>query len=209
MLASSTARTAADLGPRKGTAENYAVDATYVISDAWQLTAWVSRNKNQLDQATCENASSAGVCANTATDPFWQVTLRNVGDSGGLGLRARPFSKLELGADLQHSVYSDEYRQLTTTPAATTPTFIPDIETRVTTIRLSAPVAVAWREASSSNVSTPLTRAPTGELSSWARAAASLPTEAAFSASRFRVCACLRFSAVSSECRCHSYPERR
>lgn len=137
-----TARTAADLGPRKGTAENYALDATYVISDAWQLTAWVSRNKNQLDQATCENASGAGVCANTVTDPFWQVTLRNVGDSGGLGLRARPFSKLELGADLQHSVYSDEYRQLTTTPAATTPTFIPDIETRVTTIRLSAKFAI-------------------------------------------------------------------
>ena len=31
-----TARTAANLGPRKGTAENYALDATYVFSEAWQ-----------------------------------------------------------------------------------------------------------------------------------------------------------------------------
>lgn len=137
-----TARTAQNLGPRKGTAENYALDATYVFSESWQLTAWASRNKNQLDQATCEAASSAGVCPNTITDPFWQVSLRNLGNSGGLGLRARPFSKLELGVDLQHSIYDDEYRQVATTPGATVATFIPDIETRITTIKLTAKYAL-------------------------------------------------------------------
>ena len=135
------ARTADNLGPRKGTAENYALDATYVFSEAWQLTAWASRNKIQLDQASCEDASSAGVCSNTVTDPFWQVSLRNLGNSGGLGLRAKPFAKLELGVDLQHSIYDDEYRQVATTPGATVATFIPDIETRITTLKLSAKVA--------------------------------------------------------------------
>jgi len=136
-----TSRTTDDLGPRKGTAENYALDATFVFSDAWQMTAWVSRNKNQIDQASCESSQTV-TCENIATNPFWQVTLRNLGNSGGLGLRAKPIAKLELGADLQHSVYDDEYRQQTTTPGATTPTFIPDIETRVTAIKLSAKYAL-------------------------------------------------------------------
>lgn len=137
-----TARTAADLGPRKGTAENYALDATYVFSDNWQLSAWASRNKNQLDQAACEAASSAGVCPNTVTDPFWQVSLRNLGNSGGFGLRTKPTVKLELGVDLQHSVYDDEYKQRATTPGATPSTFIPDIETRITLIKLIAKYAL-------------------------------------------------------------------
>ena len=136
-----TARTAQNLGPRNGTAENYALDATYVFSESWQLTAWASRNKNQLDQTTCEAASSVGVCPNTVADPFWQVTLRNLGNSGGLGLRAKPFAKLELGVDLQHSIYDDEYRQVATTTGAVAPA-IPDIETRITTLKLTAKYAL-------------------------------------------------------------------
>ncbi len=136
-----TARTAENLGPRKGTAENYALDMTFVFSEGWQLTAWASRNKNQIDQATCEAASSDGICPNTIADPFWQVSLRNLGISGGMGLRARLTARLELGADLQHSVYDDEYSQLATTVGAVAPT-IPDIETRVTAIRLSAKYAL-------------------------------------------------------------------
>ena len=136
-----TARTAADLGPRKGTAENYALDATYVFSESWQLTAWASRNKNQLDQATCES-TTAVTCANAPTDPFWHVSLRNLGNSGGVGLRTKPVAKLELGVDLQHSVYDDEYKQIATTPGATASTFIPDIETRITLIKLIAKYAL-------------------------------------------------------------------
>ena len=136
-----TARTAANLGPRKGTAENYALDATYVFSESWRLTGWVSRNKNQLDQSTCEAASSAGVCPNTVADPFWQVSLRNLGNSGGLELRTKPTAKLELGADLQHSVYDDQYSQRATTAGAVAPA-IPDIETRITTIKLTAKYAL-------------------------------------------------------------------
>jgi len=136
------ARTAADLGARKGTSENYSVDATYVITDDWQMSLWVSRNKIQLDQATCENASAlGGVCPNTVADPFWQVSLRNLGYAGGLGLRTKPISKLELTADLQHAVYDDEYNQLATTPGAVAPV-IPDVQTRVTTARLAATYAI-------------------------------------------------------------------
>jgi hypothetical protein len=102
----------------------------------------VSRNKNQIDQATCVGASPAGVCLNTVANPFWQVSLRNLGNSGGLGLRAKPTGKLELGVDLQHSVYDDEYSQLVTTAGAAAAPPIPDIETRVTTIRLTAKYAL-------------------------------------------------------------------
>ena len=136
-----SARSADNLGPRKGTAENYALDATYVFSESWQLTGWVSRNKNQLDQSTCEAASSAGVCPNTVADPFWQVSLRNLGNAGGLGLRAQPATKLELGVELQHSVYDDEYSQRATTAGAVAP-LIPDIETRITIIKLTAQYAL-------------------------------------------------------------------
>lgn len=137
-----SARTAENLGPREGTAENYAVDATLVFSDAWQLTAWASRNKNRIDQAACEAASAlGGVCPNTVADPFWEVSLRNLGSSGGLGLRAKPVGKLQLGVDLQYSVLNDEYSQVATTPGAVAP-MIPDIETRITAIRLFAKYAL-------------------------------------------------------------------
>ena len=137
-----TARTAADLGARKGTTENYALDADYVISEVWQATAWIARNKNQLDQASCENASSAGVCPNTTADPLWQVSLRNLGTAGGLGVRAQPTTKLEFSVDLQHSIYDDIYTQLILSPASATAPTIPDIETRITTLRLTTKYAL-------------------------------------------------------------------
>lgn len=133
-----TARTAQDLGPRHGDAKSYTIDANLLLGDTWQATAWVSRTDNRTEQATCENASVAGgICPNTAADPYWQVSTRNIGNAVGLGLRGQPFSKLELGADVQYSAYRDEYRQLATTTGAITPV-VPDITTLVTLVRLTA-----------------------------------------------------------------------
>lgn len=66
-----------------------------MFSDVWQLTAWVSRNKNQIDQASYESSQTV-TCENIPSNPFWQVTLRNLCISGGLGLRAKPTTKYAL-----------------------------------------------------------------------------------------------------------------
>lgn len=137
-----TARTTEDLGPRHGDAKSYTIDASLLLGDAWQATAWVSRTDNRTEQATCENANGAGgICPNTAADPYWQVSMRNIGDAVGFGLRGQPFSKLELGADVQYSAYHDEYRQFATTAGAVVPV-VPDVTTLVTLVRLTAKYAI-------------------------------------------------------------------
>ncbi len=135
-----TARTAQDLGPRHGDAKSYTIDANLLLGDTWQATAWVSRTDNRTEQATCEAATSAGVCPNTVADPYWQVSMRNLGNVVGIGLRGQPFSKIELGADVQYSAYRDEFRQLATTAGATAPV-VPDVTTLVTLVRLTAKYA--------------------------------------------------------------------
>ena len=61
-------------------------------------------------------------------------------DSAGRG-RTKPTAKLELGAELQHSVYDDEYSQRVITAGAVAPA-IPDIETRITIIKRTAQYAL-------------------------------------------------------------------
>jgi MtrB/PioB family decaheme-associated outer membrane protein len=136
-----TARTAEDLGPRNGDAKTYSLDASYLFSDAWQATAWVSRNDNRTEQATCENASAVGVCPNTVADPYWQVSMRSASNAVGLGLRSKPASKLEISADVQYSSYRDEFKQLATTAGASISS-PPDITTLITTVKLTARYAI-------------------------------------------------------------------
>lgn len=123
------------LGPREGEAQTYSVDASYAFSDKWQATAWVSRNDTRIDQSSCVAASAVGVCPDTAASPIWNASLRNVGDSFGVGLRGKPYTWLEIGADLQYSDIQDEYRQQAVTPAATI-TPLPDVTTRLTRFNL-------------------------------------------------------------------------
>lgn len=123
------------LGPRTGRAQNYAIDASYTFSDDWQGNAWVSRNNNRIEQATCENASGVGVCPNTAADPIWQAKIRNEGDAIGLGVRGKATSKLDVGADLQYSRFEDRFSQEAITPGAVI-TPLPDINTRLASLRL-------------------------------------------------------------------------
>jgi MtrB/PioB family decaheme-associated outer membrane protein len=125
------------LGPRKGRARNYALDATYTFSENWQLTAWASRNDTRMEQATCVNASASGVCPATAAQPLWQANLRNLGESVGLGLRGKPYAWLEIGAELNHSDINDEYRQSALTPGASVAS-LPDVSTKLTRLNLFA-----------------------------------------------------------------------
>jgi MtrB/PioB family decaheme-associated outer membrane protein len=135
------ARTAQGLGPRSGKAQNYSLDAAYTVSEALKFTAWYSRNDNRAEQATCVNASGTGVCPATAGSPLWRAQLRNAGDSFGIGVRAKPAPRLQLGADLTHSDITDEFRQQAITAGATVNS-LPDINSRNTTLKLFADYAV-------------------------------------------------------------------
>jgi MtrB/PioB family decaheme-associated outer membrane protein len=101
-------RTNLGLGARSGTAHNFAVDAAYSISEAWQASAWISHNDTAASQATCVNVSAAGVCPASATQVVWGANLHNLSDSFGLGLRGKPTVKIDVNADLSYSSLTDQ-----------------------------------------------------------------------------------------------------
>ena len=115
------------LGPREGSGKNIAIDASYSFTDEWQGTAWYSLNDNEYEQAT---------------DPTnaWLIALRSKGTSVGLGLRGKPMTQLEVGADLTHTDIDDEYRQ-SSLIGAVIPT-IPDVNTQLTRLNLFARYAL-------------------------------------------------------------------
>ena len=126
-----SAREVLGLGPQKGKAQNYAVDASYTFSDAWQATAWASRNDNRMDQTTAVGAAAGQI---------WAASLRNRGDAFGLGVRGKPMVRWEIGADLSYSDITDEYQQRAITGAARTS--LPDVSTKLTSLKLFGKYAI-------------------------------------------------------------------
>jgi hypothetical protein len=124
------------IGPRSGNARNYSLDFSYSFSDQWQGTAWFSRNETQQELSQHVGAGTAGL--------VWAALLRNTGDSLGLGLKGKPFSWLELGADLSHSDIADTYDQqrLNAVAPGTVVATLPEITTRNTRLQLFAKYAV-------------------------------------------------------------------
>jgi MtrB/PioB family decaheme-associated outer membrane protein len=134
-------RTPLDLGVQSGKAQYYSVDATYVFSDAWQASAWVSHNDNQLDQTACVGASSTGVCPANAGSPIWGAQMRNVGDSLGISLDGKILEGLDVGAELQYMDITDEFDQQSLTAGGTVPP-LPDISTKETLAKVHARYAL-------------------------------------------------------------------
>lgn len=122
-------RSGLELGLRDGEARNYSVDASYAFSEKWQGTAWVSRNDTRIEQSS-----------RTSGGQLWVAELRNVGDSFGLGVRGKPYARLDVGADLHHSDIDDEYRQRARTGAAIAS--LPDVFTRLTSLKLFGQYAI-------------------------------------------------------------------
>lgn len=120
-----------DLGPRKGTAKLYSIDATYSFSDVWQATAWASYNETRAEQSTQVNAPSA---ANGIGGQFWSAKLTNESYGYGLGVRGKPMAALDFGADLAYYDDRSEYEQSAITGAAISS--LPDIVYRHTMFRL-------------------------------------------------------------------------
>lgn len=126
-----SARDALGLGPQKGKAQNYSVDASYTFSEAWQATAWASHNNNRMDQTTAVGAAAGQI---------WAAALRNRGDAFGLGMRGKPMAFLEIGADLSYSDITDEYQQRAITGAARTS--LPDVSTKLTSLKIFGKYAI-------------------------------------------------------------------
>lgn len=122
------------LGPDRGKASSIALDGNYAVTDAWQLLGWMSFDDNRIDQATQTGNNGTQVPAQT-----WQAQLRNKGQAYGLGVRGKPMSALEVGADVQYGYDSNAYNLNAVLPPAA---LLPEIITKRTTMRLFGQYAV-------------------------------------------------------------------
>jgi MtrB/PioB family decaheme-associated outer membrane protein len=136
---------ATGLGLQDGKFQNYTIDATYAFSPDWQVSAWYSYNTTTAEQSTCQAAAAGGgVCPATAANPIWQANLSNTSNAVGLGLRGKASSRIEFGADLQYQELVDKYEQFALVPSTSTAVGpIPDINTKLTTVKLWAKYALA------------------------------------------------------------------
>lgn len=128
------------LGLTDGRYSHFAVDGTFRLTDVWEATGFVSRDDWRTTQVACEAASSAGVCPNTAADPRWEATLRNTGFAIGAGLRGKPRTGLEVGAELQ---YAEDEAQHQQAPLVAGVAPLPDTNVKHTTFKLYAKQEVA------------------------------------------------------------------
>jgi len=128
-------RDGSGLGVRKGSYQNYSIDASYAFTADLQANAWYSFNTTSIDQATCESASSAGACpVGDPANPTWSAALRSASNNVGAGLRGKPSEKIDIGADLSYSEIKDKTDQQATTAANPPVPSIPDITTKLTRV---------------------------------------------------------------------------
>ncbi len=131
------------LGLRDGKAQLVSVDAGYTLNEDWQLTGWVSHDTNEAKQRNHRFASGS------YSEAEMFDTLKDTGDSVGLGLEGKVNSKLKAGANLEWTRNRSEYDQdLLTTGAGTlyqtgTVGPLPDIKSTAAKLDLFAEYAVA------------------------------------------------------------------
>ncbi|MGH8764946.1 MAG: MtrB/PioB family decaheme-associated outer membrane protein [Burkholderiales bacterium] len=105
------------LGMTDGSGRLFSADAEFAITDAWQATAFISRNDTRSNMSVCRASTTApspladsqSYCPNTAANESWDGRLRTLGDAVGFGLRGKPNDHWELGANLQY--YRDRSEQ--------------------------------------------------------------------------------------------------
>ncbi|MEO6909576.1 MAG: MtrB/PioB family decaheme-associated outer membrane protein, partial [Edaphobacter sp.] len=120
-------RAGSNLGLSSGSARNYSLDATYAFSEAWQVTAWFSRNETNIDQRS-RNPFEKN------SREIWSVKLQDIGTAFGIGLNGRPNDKLEIGANLNYSDIRNRFRQHIQVDPATNS--VPDISFQQGSFRL-------------------------------------------------------------------------
>ncbi len=116
----------------------YSLDATYAISEASQVSAWISRSEIESHQVTFSTTTSVPL---GITPGLWAAGLETLGDSYGFGVRAKPMARVQLGADLVQSYDRDKFdmSRLTGTGAVTS---LPNLYYKLTSLKLFAKYAV-------------------------------------------------------------------
>lgn len=123
-----------NLGPRKGDGHFLSVDANYVISFRWTLSAWASQESNQADQSTRTQLNGTTGAENV----IWDASLQQTTTAWGITLRGKPMSQLQVTAELSRSTDKAEHDMAQTGGTGTIgPTSLPDYEYRTTTLKLS------------------------------------------------------------------------
>lgn len=129
-------------GLRDGSAQLYAVDASYAFSEDWQLSAWYSYDLTKARQLGFRQAGTGA--ANAIKDAH----LKDVGDSIGINLRGKLSAKLEASVGLDWFSSTSSYPQDlallgagTAYPTGTTGP-LPDIENSLLRLKLDANYAL-------------------------------------------------------------------
>jgi hypothetical protein len=136
------------LGVQSGSAQNYALDGAYRLSEDWSLTAWVSRDDTRAYLLRCASASSSnngdiGSCPNTGANPIWQANLRTVGNAIGAGVNGKPTGKVELQATFQLSNDRGEFNNGPAPTGVAPPvTLVPDTKYNHSVTRLTGKYAL-------------------------------------------------------------------
>jgi len=132
-------------GLKDGSAQLFALDATWTFSDDWQLSAWYSHDVTDARQIGFRQASGG------SADAVKTSLLKDTGDSVGMGLRGKLTSKLEggLGLDWFGSTSSNP-QDLTLNGTGTTyPSGasgpLPDARTSLLRLKLDAKYALDKR----------------------------------------------------------------
>lgn len=114
-------------GIRDGSAKLFSLDASFKLSDSWQLTAWYSRDESKATQYAYQ--------ANNGTNPQRRADLADIGDSIGIGVKGKASANLMIGADLLWNKSVGQYRQSNILNAANIDENLPDITNK--TLRLA------------------------------------------------------------------------
>jgi len=140
------------LGVQSGSAQNYAIDGAYRLSEDWSLTAWLSRDDTRAYLLSCAGANSsndgslASGCPNTSASPIWQANLRTLGNAIGIGIKGKPTGKVELQADFQLSNDRGEFNNGPAPTGVVPPvTLVPDTKYNHSVTRLTGKYALEKR----------------------------------------------------------------
>jgi MtrB/PioB family decaheme-associated outer membrane protein len=128
------------LGPVDGEAKLYSLDATYTLSESWQVNAWLSHDETRVGQMTITGANGTAVLAQE-----WAADVLNHGDAIGVGARGRLTDSLELGADIAYQKDATNYGLITTLPTAPPAGALPNISNKQTTAKVFARYSLSER----------------------------------------------------------------
>jgi MtrB/PioB family decaheme-associated outer membrane protein len=125
-----------ELGLRDGKANLLSLDAGYRISEAWDVNAFVAHATNKLRQAVCSSPANGAAC----TSPITEMRPEHTSEGFGVNLNGAIRANLKVGAELTYFDFNDQYAL--SASSGVQPAALPDINTKITTLRLFADYAL-------------------------------------------------------------------